>query len=219
MPWVGRPVEDEFAVFENGVQFLIRPYDGFSVGLFLEHRENRRQLREIATAKRVLNCFAYTCGFSVAAALGGAETVSVDVSKRYLEWGKRNFARNGLSLDGHMFICSDTQDYFRRAARQGREFDLVVLDPPTFGRVKETGRHFSIQRDLHKLVAGASERLAPGGQILLSVNHRGTSLAQMERACLNSAERRHARVTARPKLPVDFAGDAAYSKSLWLEVA
>src|SRR5262245_17199557 len=113
MPWIGAPAAEEFDALESGVRFRIRPYDGYSVGAFLDARENRRRVRELARGRRVLNTFAYTCGFSVAAALGGAaETISVDVSKRYLEWGKRNFAANDVSSDGHWFICSDVFDYY-----------------------------------------------------------------------------------------------------------
>src|SRR5690606_6487827 len=71
-PWIGSPVEPEITVEEYGVRFVVRPYDGFSVGLFLEHRDNRRRVRELAPGRRVLNTFAYTCGFTVAAAVGGA---------------------------------------------------------------------------------------------------------------------------------------------------
>ncbi|MBU1247574.1 MAG: class I SAM-dependent methyltransferase, partial [Proteobacteria bacterium] len=134
-PWVGEPVEAETPVLESGVRYLIRPYDGHSVGLFLEHRDNRRRLHDLAAGFAVLNAFAYTCAFSVATALGrAAATISVDVSKKCLEWGKRNFAANGLDLTAHKFICSDIFDYYRRAGRQGRRFDLIILDPPTFGR-------------------------------------------------------------------------------------
>ena len=82
-PWIGTPVEPEFAVLENGMQLLVRPYDGYSTGVFLEQRANRRRLRELAAGGRVLNAFAHTCGFTVAAGLGGAaQTVSVDISAR-----------------------------------------------------------------------------------------------------------------------------------------
>ena len=69
-PWIGQVVEADQIVTEYGLKFIVHPYDGFSVGLFLEHRDNRRRIRELAAGKRVLNAFSYTCGFSVAAAAG-----------------------------------------------------------------------------------------------------------------------------------------------------
>src|SRR5436190_23538728 len=105
-PWIGAPAAAEFAVMENRMRFLVRPFDGYSTGLFLEHRDNRSRIREMSVGKRVLNLSAYTCGFSVAAALGGGATTSVDVAVKFLEWGKRNFDENGVLLDGHTFICS-----------------------------------------------------------------------------------------------------------------
>jgi 23S rRNA (cytosine1962-C5)-methyltransferase len=218
-PWLGEPVERELGVLENGIRFLLRPYDGYSVGLFLEHRDNRRRVRERAAGRTVLNAFAYTCGFSVAAALGGAAaTFSVDVSKRYLEWGKRNFAANNLELTGHTFICSDVFDYYRRAKRQGRRFDLIILDPPTFARTKRPKRVFVLADDLERLVAGAIERLNPGGWLLLATNHRGTSRPRLERAVALASGSRGHQIVERPRLPPDFPGDESYAKSIWARI-
>lgn len=218
-PWIGTAVEAEYAVHENGVRYLVRPYDGFSFGLFLEQRDNRRRVRERCGGLRLLNCFAYTCGFSVAAALGGAaETVSVDASKRFLEWGKRNFAANGMPLDGQRFIWSDVLEYFRRAQRQGRTFDAVILDPPTFGRSKPSGRTFVVDRDLDPLVGGAVRLLRPGGWMLLATNHRGTSRMRLERTIERHAGTRGVRSIERPALPADFPGDAEYAKSVWAQL-
>ena len=219
LPWMGTPAPEEFDALETGVRFRIRPYDGYSVGVFLDAREIRRRVRDLSRGRRVLNTFAYTCGFSVAAALGGAaETVSVDVSKRYLEWGKRNFAANGVPLDGQWFICSDVFEYYRRAKRQGRMFDLIILDPPTFARVKG-GSPFVLEQDLKRLVAGAIERLAPGGLVLVATNHRGTSAAHLQHAIAAGAAGRSWRIIERPPLPSDFAGDPDYAKSVWAEIA
>ncbi len=218
-PWIGTPTEPELAVVEHGVRYLIRPYDGYSVGLFLEHRDNRRRVRALARDRRVLNAFAYTCGFSVAAALGGAEsTVSVDVSKRYLEWGKRNFAANQVGLDRHTFICSDIFAYFRRARRQRRCFDLIVLDPPTFGRSKRPRSVFAIAEDLERLVGEAVGLLAPGGMVLLATNHRKTSHRRLEASLERAAGRRRTTILAQPKLPADFAADRSYAKAVLARV-
>jgi 23S rRNA (cytosine1962-C5)-methyltransferase len=215
MPWLGEPVEAEIPVLENGIRFLIRPYDGYSVGLFLEHRDNRRRLRELAAGRTVLNAFAYACAFSVATVLGkAAATTNVDVSKRCLEWGKRNFAANRLDLAAHKFICSDIFDYYRRAERQRHRFDLIILDPPIFGRARRPRRTFVLTEDLNALSAGAVKLLNPGGYLLLAVNHRGTSRKRLEKAIISAAGARPIRTIDRPRLPVDFAGDRSYAKAV-----
>ncbi|MBI5863517.1 MAG: class I SAM-dependent rRNA methyltransferase [Planctomycetes bacterium] len=214
-PWIGAPLSEEIECREFDARFLIRPYDGYSVGLFLDARENRRRVRELSRGRRVLNTFAYTCGFSVAAALGGAaETVSVDVSRRYLEWGKRNFAANGLPLDNHWFYCCDVFDAFRRLERKGRTFDLIILEPPTFARVKGAGT-FSIEHDLDRLVAGAVSLLSPQGSLLLATNHRGTSVRRLVHATGAAFNGRRTSIET-PPLPAAFAGDTEFSKCIWV---
>lgn len=220
-PWFGPPIPPEIEIREHGLRLLARPYDGYATGVFLEHRDNRARVRAQAAGRRVLNLFAYTCGFSVAAGLGGAtQTVSVDISKKHLEWGRRNFAANGLPLEPHRFLCRDVFAFFRGAQRQQQRFDLVVLDPPTFARSKESRRVFSIADDLDELVTGAVELLDRDGLGLLATNHRGTSLERLERAltAAASATRRRCEIRARPALPVDFAGDPEYAKSVWFRV-
>ena len=101
---------------------------GYSVGLFVDQRENRRHLRTISP-KRVLNCFAYTCSFSVAAASRGAETVSVDLSRKSLERGRRNFGLNSLPTTGQRFVADDVMSVLPRMARKGEKFDVIILDP------------------------------------------------------------------------------------------
>ena len=214
-PWIGVPAEPELAVRENGVVFLVRPYDGYATGLFLDHRLQRARVRELASGRRVLNAFAYTCGFSVVAALGGAAaTVNVDASKKYLEWGKRNVTANGIAHDNHRFICSDVFDYYRRAKRQGQRFDYIILDPPTFGRCKKPRTTFSLPDDLERLVAGAMELLGPNGYLQLSVNHAGTTLGRLEQLVSGTAQAqgRSCDWMVGPAPPEDFAGDSQPAK-------
>lgn len=218
-PWIGEPVEEEFAVREGQLNYLIRPYDGFSVGLFLEHRDNRRRVTELSAGRRVLNLFAYTCGFSVAAAKGGATSVaSVDLSKRYLEWGKRNFAANGLPLEPHRFYASDTFEFFKRARRQRLRYDLIILDPPTFSRRRRPAAVFELRNELPRLVTEALELLEPGGMFFLATNDRRIRPDALEGAVRNAAGGGKIAVVARPALPVDFAGDPEYSKAVVVKV-
>ncbi len=139
---------------ENHLRFGIDFGAGYSVGLFVDQRENRRFVRQ-ARPKRVLNCFAYTCSFSVAAASAGAETVSVDLSKKSLTRGRENFGLNNLSTEGHGFIADDVRPVLRRMARRSEKFDMIILDPPTFSRIKG-GPAFHVEKDFEELIAAGS---------------------------------------------------------------
>jgi len=221
-PWFGDPPPESFAVRELGAAFVIRPGAAYSVGLFLDQRDNRRRARALAAERagtRVLNTFAYTCGFSICAALAGAaQTTSVDASAAYLDWGRENFAANGLDAGGAIFIRDDVLAFLGRALRQGRSYELVILDAPTFGRSKQAKTAFSLATDLEKLMRGAVAVTSPDGVILLSVNHRGTPLARLEQACAAACAGRAWEIFDRPAPPEDFAGDVDYSRSLWLRV-
>jgi 23S rRNA (cytosine1962-C5)-methyltransferase len=209
------PLETE--VSEAGVRYGLDFAGGYSAGLFIDQRANRARLRALKP-KRLLNTFAYTCSFSVVAALGGAETVSVDLSRRSLTRGEGNFQRNGLDPKaGHRFIADDVLALLPRLARRGEKFDAIILDPPTFSR-NQGGAAFQVQRDFDRLVTLALEVAAPGAMILLSVNHSAMRVADLEwaaRAALKMAGR-----TGRfsPSAPLaDFpAGQGA--KTVWLEV-
>jgi 23S rRNA (cytosine1962-C5)-methyltransferase len=220
-PWSGTPAPPEFPVVEAGLQFLVRAYDGYTTGLFLDHRTGRARLRTAAAGRRVLNLFAYTCGHAVAAAAGGAaHTVNVDASRKALEWGKRNLAANGQSLDNQRFINADVFEYYRRARRQGHCFDWIVLDPPTFGRAKGSARAFALPADLPRVVSAALELLSPGGVLQLSVNHRATTAAQLADTVRRAAAamQRAAEILEYPPLPPDFREDPDFAKAVLVRI-
>lgn len=215
-PFVGRPVPEQIVAVERGLRFTIRPYDGFSVGLFLDHRENRSHVRAMSEGKDVLNLFAYTCGFSVAAASGGASsTVSVDLSSKHLDWGRANFELNRLDLAKHDFICSDALTYLRRATQQSREFDIVTLDPPSFAHGRKRKQDFSIARDLAALITASLAVLRPGGTLLISTNYRQFSWRNLRERLTQGAGRRKFKIIDTPRLPIDFACDPNHAKTLF----
>lgn len=233
--WIwGRAAPASFNVRENGVRYEIRFDQGYSVGLFLDQRDNRRRLLTghvgagfppapwTSGSPEVLNCFAYTCAFSVCAALGGARVTSLDLSRKYLDWGRRNFSLNGLDPAAHDFVFGDTFDWLRRWARRGRRFDAVLLDPPTFSRSKERG-DFRAERDYGALTALAAGVLKPGGVLFASTNAARLEpeafLGQV-RAGLSGAERRVSAERYVPQ-PPDFPvsrEEPAYLKTVWLSV-
>jgi len=206
----------ETEVSEAGARYGLDFAGGYSAGLFIDQRANRGRLRALKP-KRLLNTFAYTCSFSVVAALGGAETVSVDLSRRSLARGEGNFERNGLDPKaGHRFIADDVLAVLPRLARRGEKFDAVILDPPTFSR-NQSGGAFQVQRDFEGLVTLALEVASPGAKILLSVNHSAMRVADLELAARTALKPagRGGRFQSTAS-PVDFpAGQGA--KTVWLE--
>jgi 23S rRNA (cytosine1962-C5)-methyltransferase len=234
-PLLGEPPPESWLVRENGLRFEARFGEGGSVGLFPDQRDNRRRLlvNHVAAGfpvrpgglagAAVLNVFAYTCGFSVAAAAAGAVTTSLDLSRKHLDWGRRNFTASGLDPAAHDFIYGDAFDWLRRLARKGRRFDAVLLDPPTFSQSREHGV-FRAATDYGGLVGAALPVLAPDGVLLASTNAATLApeafLAQVD-AAVHAAGRR---VTARhfAPQPPDFPvtrDEPAHLKTVWLRVA
>jgi 23S rRNA (cytosine1962-C5)-methyltransferase len=159
----------EMIIHEYGHQFIVNLNQYLDTGIFLDHRETRRRVERQAAGLTVLNLFAYTGSFSVYAAAGGAAmTHTVDLSKTYCDWARRNLTLNGFPDDRHWIYRMDTFEFYKYAARKNLRFDLIIIDPPTFSRNKDS--NFSVQRDQYKLIAGAAALLNPGGQILFSNN-------------------------------------------------
>jgi 23S rRNA (cytosine1962-C5)-methyltransferase len=210
----GDDIAEPFLILENGIRYEISFQSGYSQGIFLDQRVNRRSLRQMARpGQRVLNAFAYTGAFSVSAAMSGAETTTLDLSQPYLDWAKRNFTHNGLDPSDHHFCKGDTFHWLRRFAKQSRQFDIIILDPPTFSR-DEKGKVFRVENDFGELAALAAAVLAPGGTLLCCTNFRRMSPWEFERQITSALPRpmkaRHA------AMPEDFT-DEPYLKSLWLD--
>lgn len=175
VPVWGPPV-NSVIVRENSFSYEVRPGTGLSVGLFLDMRDLRQWLRSVARGLRVLNLFAYTCSLGVNASLGGAtRVVNIDVSRPYLEWGKTNYVLNNLTVDDRDFIYGDAFDWLRRFARRREQFDLVVVDPPSFSSTP-----FSVTRDYPRLISAAARVITPGGTLLAATNHVTTTDARFE---------------------------------------
>jgi 23S rRNA (cytosine1962-C5)-methyltransferase len=215
----GESAADEIEILEEGIPYRVRLGDGLSTGLFLDQRTNRRRVRDAAYGKRVLNLFAYTCGFSVVARVGGARaTVSVDAATVALERGKANLARVGGS-SSDAFVAEDAFEWLARAGKKKERFELVVLDPPSYSTTK-TGR-FVGKTDYGDLAAEAMALVAPSGVLLACSNHRQVSPERFRRS-LHDAARKAVREIVQAKdvpTPRDFPpplGGESHLKSVWV---
>ncbi len=180
-PVRGVAAPDEFTVLEEGVPYRVRLADGLSTGLFLDQRANRLRVREIANGKRVLNLFSYVCGFTVAAAKGGAtETSSVDASLAILERGRDNLRQAELLESGkHQFFGEDAFRWLARAVKKVDRYDIVILDPPSYSSTKS--HRFMADKNYAALAADALRCVLPGGTLLAFTNHRGVSQAKFRK--------------------------------------
>jgi 23S rRNA (cytosine1962-C5)-methyltransferase len=234
---LGAPAPERFEVLENGLKFELSFNEGYSVGLFLDQRENRRRLltshvaagfplfgtKNGGGAPEVFNAFAYTCGFSVCAAKAGARVTSLDLSRKYLDWGKRNFVLNQLDPASHDFIYGDVFDWLRRLAKKGRRFDVILLDPPTFSQSKSSGT-WRVQKDYPRLAVAAITLLEPGGVLFASSNAADWPPAEfmgvLEEA-LGKCGRNADAIHYVPQ-PIDFPisrAEPGYLKTAWFRTA
>jgi len=241
----GEPAPDRLLIRENGLRFELSLAEGCSVGLFLDQRDNRRRLltghiardfdlsaavsgstgtAELGNLDRlcVLNLFAYTCGFSVCAARAGARSSNVDISKKYLDWGRRNFEWNELDSTEHEFLLGDAFEWLRRLGRKNRKFDLIILDPPTFSRSREHGA-FRVEKEFPDLIRAALPLLNRDGVLFASSNAATWRPEQFLQQVSESIERSRRRILQEyfapqpPDFPVTRA-EPGYLKTVWLRI-
>lgn len=156
-------------VGEGSARLLVNLSDYLDSGLFLDHRPMRLRLAAEAAGKRMLNLFAYTGAASVQALVGGAKrVVTVDASRRYLDWAGCNLALNGFSTEAHPLVRADVMPWLEDCQEQ---FDLVFCDPPTFSNNKAR-QDFVVQEHHGELIRRIMKRLEPGGVLYFSCNYR-----------------------------------------------
>jgi 23S rRNA (cytosine1962-C5)-methyltransferase len=225
-------VPDEIEVSEGGVRYLVAPLTGQKTGFFLDQRDKRARVTELAPhASALLNLFAYSGGFALAGLAGNPSlrTVNVDSSAPALELARRNYALNDVAPDDphaephHQFIVSDVNAYLQRAIEAGERFDLVVVDPPAFA--KNFGQRDRALRAYEHLNTLALRTVAPGGLLLTCSCSGGVNAEEFETAVRQALarERRPARLIAsfgpsldHPTLP-GFSEDR-YLKALLLSL-
>ncbi|MCL2207475.1 MAG: class I SAM-dependent methyltransferase [Fibromonadales bacterium] len=161
-------------VEENGCKFAVDLLDTLNPGLFLDMRDVRQTFGEMCRGKEVLNLFAYTCSFGVYAKKNGAlRVVNVDISKKNLSKGKENFALNNLEGE---FFCGSSEEYVSWAAKKGKKFGAIVIDPPSFARNGK--KTFSVAKDFEPLVAKCMD--ISDGILLLATNYSEWSVKNLQ---------------------------------------
>ena len=210
----GPEQREPFLAKENGVAFEISFQSGYSQGIFLDQRDNRAEvMRRMSEGQTLLNTFAYTGVFSSCAAKAGAITTTLDLSQPYLDWAKRNLEHNGIDPADHYFCKGDTFHWLKRFAKQGRQFDGIILDPPTFSR-DDKGKVFRVEKNYDELAALAAKCMAPGGWMLCCTNFRGQSPSEFEQLACSKLPR--PMQSGHAPMPEEYT-DSSYLKSLWLE--
>lgn len=155
---------------EADCRFLVNFKDYLDTGLFLDHRLTRQLVQSMASGKRFLNLFAYTGSVTVYAAKGGAkQTTTVDMSRIYLDWAKKNLKLNGFDSIQHRFIEANCLEWVKE---DNRRYDLIFLDPPTFSNSKKMDGTFDVQRDHVELIQNVTHLLEPDGVLIFSNNFR-----------------------------------------------
>jgi len=187
-------------VREGRYRFLVNFTDYLDTGLFLDHRLTRQRVGQLAAGRRFLNLFAYT-GTATVHAVGGGATASttVDMSKTYLDWARRNLEINGLAGPAHALVQADCLAWLEEQAQPGRQrYGFVFVDPPTLSRSKRMEREFDVQRDHVRLLELVGALVEPGGQILFSTNFQRFKL---DSAALQAFE---VQDISRATLPEDY---------------
>lgn len=214
----GQEAPESFDILENGVYYSVFLNEGLMTGIFLDQHEVRNSLvNGLATGKSLLNMFSYTAAFSVAAAIGGAlTTTSVDLAKRSRELSEAHFLANDLDITNHHFIVMDVFEYFKYAKRKQLQFDMIVIDPPSFARNKK--QTFSVLKDYYKLIEQALEILSPQGMIIASTNAANMTLKQFQKQLEKGLGDRSYQLMDIKGLPSDFTVNENDESSNYLKV-
>jgi 23S rRNA (cytosine1962-C5)-methyltransferase len=230
----GVKASQSFEATELSVHYQLSFNQGYSSGLFLDMRDNRQRLLtnlvkpgfsifdRASGTPSVLNTFSYTCSLSVCAAKTGATTTSIDLSKKYLDWGRKNFQLNNINPNDHDFIYGDTFDWMKRLKKKGKLYDLVILDPPTFSRSKTSGL-FQAKQHYEILAKAASHLVQQNGIILACCNASTLSLSNFKSNVSQGIHRGGRKIiqSVHAAQPLDFPStsqEPAYLKAYWLRL-
>lgn len=214
----GEPSSQGQAVAEGSARFWVRMQGSRHPGLFLDHAPLRAWLVARSRGWKVLNTFAYTGSLSVAAGVGGAESVTtLDLSKPSIEWASENWKLNGLASEKARLIAGDVFEWLPRLKKEGKRFDCVISDPPSFSRGKKG--NFSTSKDLPRLHGLLMDLLEPEGILVTSINSADVSWKQLETDVLSAARERKLgfEVLAKIDLPETFPTRLGIEKDRYLK--
>lgn len=216
----GKEAPQLLEVRENGLTFLVSLEQGLNTGLFLDQRRNRRDLMQRVKGKRVLNLFAYTGAFSVAAAAAGAVRVtSVDASSGYTDWARENFTANKLNPGQHEFIVGDCLAVLAKLAQSGKVYDIILMDPPSFSTTAKS--RFTTRGGTSDLVSASLPLLSDGGLLITSSNHQKVDTAdyvkELRRGALQAGS--DLRVISLLGQPEDFPFPVTFPEGRYLKYA
>lgn len=162
-----------FNVHEHGCVLKVNLKDYLDTGLFLDHRPVRNWIQQHAAGKRFLNLFCYTGAATVHAAVGGAtRSLSLDMSKTYVNWAQENLALNGADASHHRVEQADCLAWLAGKPTSDQRFDLIFMDPPTFSNSARMAGVLDIQKDHGRLIRQAMQRLTSEGLLIFSTNFR-----------------------------------------------
>lgn len=200
---------------ENEINYIFKTSQGYSPGLFLDQRNNRKWVKDNSKNKSILNLFCYTAGFSVCAAIGGAnKVISVDTSKATLNWAKENFTANNLNFEDYEFWSSDARLFIKGAVKRNQKFDIIICDPPSFARNKDGV--FKIEKDIGSLLSGLAKLLNTSGTILFSTNYEGWTQEDLEERISRLSELQLADIQIQVSLDYELPGEERLMKSVFL---
>lgn len=210
----GEAPPERLVVREGALRFEVHLATGVNVGLFTDMRDERPVVGRLAAGRRVLNLFAYTGAFSVAALAGGAAHVtSVDLSDGVLAWARDHVTLNALDAARHTTVAADVAQFLAAAGERGDRFDVVLIDPPSYSAARGAG--FAIDRDYPPIVEAACRVLAPGGDLWLASNTRGFSMTGAVQAAVPAARR--PRLVRSGGLPADYPTEPADVEARYLQ--
>lgn len=189
-------------VLENGIRLTVNFYEGQKTGFFIDQRENRALVQQLADGRRLLNCFGYTGGFSLAALKGGGDYVeTVDISKKAIALCNRNVELNFGTDASHCGVAADVLEYLNtiEVGDYTRGFDFIILDPPAFAK-----NHRSLQQGLkgyRSINQRAMEKIAPGGLLMTFSCSQAVSKEDFQTMVFTAAMNAHRRVRIVRQLP------------------
>lgn len=211
-------VEFPIMILENNLSYMIDLNDGAMTGLFLDQRDVRKKLLKLETkGNDFLNLFAYSGGFSIAAATNSYKTTNVDIAKRSIELMEQNFAINELPLESQKFYTLDAFDALKYFARHLNTFDAIIIDPPSFSRNKK--KVFSVKDNYHELIEAAVPLVNYNGYLILSTNASNVPLKQFKKMITDTLMPLcQFEIESIMGLPKDFKTTDKYKASKYLKV-